>query len=401
MTYDVNTLSVARLWPYHPDWSAGYELTRAFRTDIKTSRNNTEQRRALRDAPRLSARYSAVVAEDDRRSADRWLSAWQNKPAAVPDFSRWAALTGSSLAGASTLTLASPPAWVAETRLLVLCGAEMELVEVEDVTGATITVADPLANAWPSGSIIRPAIHGLLSGQLSASRFRRGAIDIAVGITAYPGGEPPEAEGAAAVSFNGYEIFPAIEPNWSGSPNLNYLWSVEQIDYGIGRTAQFRPIEQPQGIVESEYAGLAPADAQTLEQAFLRAKGRRGAFYRPTTEKDFALFATAGSGTSTFLDTGPTLADDFGAIDFAENPAAIEVCLTSGTRYHRLVTDIAASGGNSLVTVNTAWPQNLTAANVARISWMPLVRFASDEMTTRWQTPLSATIRTSFQSVIA
>lgn len=401
MSYDLNTLSAARLWPYHPDWSSGYEVKRAFRTDIITSRNNTEQRRALRDVPRLSASYSTVVQDSVLRAANHFLRAWQNKPTAVPDFSRHALLTGSSSAGVSTLTLASPPAWVAADRLLVLCSAsETELVEVESVVGSTINLADPLANSWASGSVVRPAIFGLLNGRMSSSRYHRGAADIAVSIDAYPGGEPIEAEGAAATTFNGYEVFTA-EPDWSGSPGLEYIWPVEQIDYGIGRTAQFRPIDMAQRVIEAEFSSLSASAALAIEQTFLRTKGRRGAFYRSVGEKDFDLAATASSGSSFFLDSGLDLFNDFGGVDYAENPTAIEVCLTSGTRLHRLITGITSSAGNSRVAVNSAWPTNLTTTNVARISWMPLVRFASDELTTRWQTPLSATIRASFQTARA
>jgi len=111
------------------------------------------------------------------------------------------------------------------------------------------------------------------------------------------------------------------------------------------------------------------------------------------------LAATAGSGTSNFLASGSALFDDFGGTDWDAYPAALEVVLTDATRLRRLVTGITADGDNSRVAVSAAWPTDLTAANVARISWMPLVRFASDEMTTRWQTPVAASIRASFQGV--
>jgi hypothetical protein len=65
----------------------------------------------------------------------------------------------------------------------------------------------------------------------------------------------------------------------------------------------------------------------------------------------------------------------------------VAVCLTDGTIIYRRITDIAASGGNSVVTVNAAWGTALSSANVARISRMPLSRFASDDMTTSWRTP--------------
>jgi hypothetical protein len=73
--------------------------------------------------------------------------------------------------------------------------------------------------------------------------------------------------------------------------------------------------------------------------------------------------------------------------------------LTDGTHIYRRITDIASSGGNSLVTVNAAWGTALSSGNVARISWMPVCRFGSDEMTTSWETPLHARSRLTFQSV--
>lgn len=397
MTYDLATPSAARLWPYHPDWSGAYETTRSFKTDMTVSRSNIEQRRALRDVPRFSAQYRTIVQDADLRAASHFLRAWQNKPSAIPDFARHALTTGSSSGGASTLTMTSPPAWAAAGFLAVLCGDDIELVEIADVTGSTITLADPLANAWPSGSVLRPALHGLLAGSTSSSRFHRGASEIAVSLACYPGGEPIEDEGTATDTFNGREVFTA-EPDWSGRPSLDYLFPVERVDFGIGRTAQFRPIDTAQRLTEAQF-NLSRADAVLIEQFFLRRKGRRGSFYRPSMEQDFALAATAGSGTSAFLASGTDLADDFGSVDYAANPTAIEVVMISGTRLRKLVTGITVSSGNSSVAVNSSWGVALTAATVARISWMPLVRFASDDLTTSWRTPASASIRLGFQGV--
>lgn len=397
MTYDLLTPSAARLWPYHPDWAGGYETTRSFRTDIAVSRSSTEQRRGLRDVARFSARYRTVVQDAELRAASHFLRAWQNKPTAVPDFARYRLTTGSSSGGASTLTMTSPPAWAAAGFLAVLCGDDIELVEIAGVAGSTITLADPLANAWPSGSVLRPALHGLLDGRISASRFHRGAAEIGVSLACYPGGEPPEAEGTATDTFNGREVF-TVDPDWAGRPNLDHLFPVEQVDFGIGRSAQFRPIAAAQRLTEAQF-NLGVADAVELEQFYLRMKGRRGSFYRPTMEKDFALAATAGSGTASFLASGTDLATDFGSVDYAANPTALEVVMTSGTRLRRLITGITVSGGNSSVAVSGTWGVSLTAATVARISWMPLARFASDDLTTSWRTPSTATIRLGFQGI--
>lgn len=402
MTYDVLTPGVARLWPYSPDWSRPFEVKRSFLTDIAgPSRDGTEQRRATRDTPRLSVQYQTVVSGSDRRAADHHLRAWQNKPVVVPDFVRWSLLTGSSLAGTSTLTIASPPSWIAEGQPLVLCKAgTVEEVLVVGVAGSTVTLDDPLVSAWDAGAVIRPTFFGLFDGKIASTRPNGGTASISVSITCYPGGEPPRDAGSAWATLGGIEVFTLV-PDYASPPNVSHLWPVDQIDFGRGRTAQFRPVDFMARALEAEFTGLGLADATALEQFFDRMKGRRTAFYLPTTEDDFGLAAPALSGDTAFLASGSALATDFGATDYAAVNEGVAVCLTDGTTLYRRISDISASGDNSLVTVNAAWGVALSTTNVARISRMPLSRFATDDMTTSWRTPLSASAALSFQQVNA
>ena len=396
MTYDLNTPGVPQLWAHEPDWSSSYRVRRAFLTDIFAARSSREQRRAIRYAPRLSVEYSAVVSGDAQRAADQFLRGGMNRPAAMPDFSRYATSTGSSLLGASALTIASPPAWVAAGQVLVLCatGGVFEAVVVESIAGATINLVDPLVRAWPAGSIVRPGLFGLL-GAAQGSLYTPAASRLALAFNAYPGGEPPEDEGTATDTFNGLEVL-SQEPDWSGPPSMDYVWPVEQVDFGHGRTAQFRPVGQLQGILEAQFVGLSAASAAALEQVFLRAKGMRGSFYRSTCRPDMVLHADVTGATITV--EGSAIATDFGATDFAAVSQAVEIVQRDGTRLRRLVTDIAPSGGNTAVTLNSSVA--LTTATTARISWLPRVRFASDELVTEWITPQLATIRAAFQQVL-
>lgn len=397
MTYDLATPSLARLWPHEPDWSQPYKVKRSFLTDITTSRSKKERRRALRDVPRLTVAFNALVSDASQRAADQFMRGGQNAPAVVPDFSRYAALTGSSSGGSSVLTMSSPPAWVAAGQILVLSSPNglYEAVVVEDVAGSTITLADPLENAWASGRIVRPGIFGLMKDQTRTSWHNPNASTFDIELAAYPGGEPPEDEGTASDTFNGLEVV-TIEPDWSGSPSMDHIWPVEQVDKGYGRTAQFRPVTRMQGVIEQQYKGLSAAQAQAFEQVFLRAKGMRGSFYRSTCKPDMVLNANATAST-TIVVQGGAIADDFASIDFATVSQAVEIIKRDGTRLRRLVTDINASGGNTAIVLNSA--VTITTANVARISWMPRTRFASDDLTTEWITPRFANIRAAFQTV--
>jgi hypothetical protein len=399
VSYDVDTPSVARLWPYAPDWSRTFDVRRAFVTDVKQSRDGTEQRRALRTDPRISAQYRAVVSGDDRRNADHHMRSWQNQPVIVPDFARWARLTGSSIAGATTLTISPMPAWVASGQPLVLCKAGViEEVIVIGVAGSTATLDDPLVNAWTAGDVARPTFFGLFDGRISSTRPNRGVAAYDVSIFCYPGGEPPRDAGSAWASHSSIEIF-TPQPDYSSPPSVGQVWPVDMVDFDRGRTAQFRPVLRFSRALEADYNGLTVTRATEIEQFFDRMKGRRGAFYVPTWEQDYELVGTASSGSSAFMALGSALADDFGSTDFAVVNEGVAVCLTDGPTLYRRISDISLSGGNSLVTVSAAWGVGLSSANVARISRMPLSRFASDEMTTSWRTPLTASARLSFQQV--
>lgn len=402
MSYDVLTPAAARLWPYGPDWSRTFDVKRAFSTDIITSRDGTEQRRAIRTDPRISAEYRSIVSSADKGAADHHLRAWQNNPVVVPDFARWARLTGISLAGSSALTVSPMPVWAAAGQPLVLCslsGVQEEVI-VQGVAGSTITLEDPLVNAWAVGDVLRPTFFGLFNGRIASTRPNGGTSVIDVQIDCYPGGEPPRAAGSAWASLNSIEIFTPM-PDYAGPPSVAHVWPVDQVDFGRGRTAQFRPVERMAWELEAEFTGLSVASATEVEQFFDRMKGRRTAFYVPTWESDFVLGNSPGSGSSTFVATGSALFDDFGDVDYSLVNEGVAVCLTSGAVLYRRITDISASGDDSLVTVNAAWGVGLSSTNVARISRMYLSRFASDEMVTSWATPLTAATRLSFHQVYA
>jgi hypothetical protein len=338
MSYDVEAPSAARLWPYAPDWVRTFDVNRSYLTDIVTSRDNTEQRRALRDQPRLSATYQTTLSGSDRQAADHHMRAWQNEPVVVPDFARWARLTGSSSGGSSALTISPMPAWVAAGQPLVLCksGVQEEVI-VDSAGGSTL---------------------------------------------------------------NSIEVF-TLEPDYVSPPSISDIWPVEEIDYGRGRTAQFRPVDRYARGAQYMFSGLDVATATELEQFFDRMKGRRTAFYLPTGEKDFTLAASAGSGASAFTASGSALASDFGSTDYSIVNEGVAVFLTDGSALYRRISDISASGGNSVVTVGSSWGVAISTANVARISRMPLTRFDADDMTTSWRTPLSASAQLPFLQVKA
>lgn len=398
MTYDIGSKASAQLFSFAPDWSAGFEMRRQFLTDIITTRNGTEQRLALRDTPRLSVRYETVQRGAQLRAINDWLRTRQQSPAAVLDWSRWDETTAAATLGDAFITSSSPEAWLAADELAVICdGTNEELLAITSVADPTINITGTLAAGYASGSIIRPALYGLMQGRLRGTRLTRGAHRFEIALDVYPGAEPPEDEGTASDIFNTYEVL-SLDEDFGRSPGVEHIYPVEQIDYGIGRTAQFRPIEQQEQLIEASYSGLSAAQAEQLEQVFLRAKGQRGAFYRSTCQADFDIQGDLSS-SSTIDTAGRTLADNFSGFDAPYTDTALEIVKTDGTKIRRLISNITASGSNSRLTVTS--PVTVQNADIARASWLQLVRFASDTLTTRWVGASRADIACSFQTVKA
>lgn len=393
MTYDVATPAAARLWHYPPDWKRGFSVRRSFLTDLIASRNNTEQRRALRDDPRVTVQYAALASGSALRAAQHFLRVRQNDPVAIPDYTRYVRTASLAGMGASALSVTSPPGWIADGQLLVLCGAAVsELVLCDGVAGSAVSLAAALDNAWPANSVLRPVFFGSFRPSLRSSRYKPDAAEIDVYLDCYPGADPESY--SSADSFNGYEVITQA-PDWSQPPGIDHIWPIEHVDYGMGRTAQFRPIERYQSLVEHQFTGLTQAATRAFEAVFIRAKGRRDILYHASCLPDMIL---AGDVTGTsFTVTGSAIADDLGAVDYGVVSQAIEIIQTDGTRLRRLVTNISASGSNSVITVDSS--VTLTVATTASISWMPKVRFASDELTVNWLSPALAEIRVAMQTI--
>lgn len=395
MAYDIELAASAAIFAYPPDLARGFQIGRAFQTDIYTTRSGREQRRAMRDRPRYEISYRSPLTDATLREARNYLRANQNAATAIPDFSRSQALASQSSAASSTITLDAAPDWLAVGSYAILCqGGDHELIQIASIASEIFTLESPLASTWPAGTRIRRAFIGLLAGQIRASRARPGAQELDVRLSCYPGVIPQEDEGAAADTLAGYEIFDQ-SLDWSASPSLDYLFPVEQIDFGIGRAAQFRPIDYAQSLIEGTFKGLANSASQQIEQAFLRSKGARGALWLPTGEKDVIL-ASAPSG-SNIVATGAALALLYGSVDFAEEFLGVQICLQDGSKLYRRITNISASGSDSQLTLSAA--VSFAEDEVARISLMPLARFASDTLSLIWRGPSAGEIAARFQTV--
>lgn len=385
------------MWPFDVNWDSSYRITYAFKTDIIVKRAGGEQRRALRSTPRKSLEFTILAAGDELRAFKRILATGQNMPIVMPEVTRRAATATASASGATELEIAGDmPAWLfAGAEVVLIAGTDRRVAAVESIAGDTVTFADPVG-AWPAGTLVHPALTGFLADEISAPRASNAVALAGVQFDVEPASETYDPAGAE-ITLGGRDVFD-LAPNWREKIDVKGKWPSELVDFGFGRIVRHRPVDFPTRLSQATYLRRDVAEAEALLDAFLRAKGKRGAFLLSTAEPDLVPIADLVSAASTFRVAGEDVFDAY-----AEDPvhAAIAVHLANGTVLYRFVVSMAVDTGDTVVTVAGTWGQNVALADILAISWLLNTRFASDDMTIEWLTDSVAQAKLSFQSLPA
>lgn len=388
----------AKLWPFAVNWANGYRVNLSYKTDVWASRSGKEQRRALRSTPRKSVEFTSMVTHSELRSFRALMASWQNKTMIMPDVSRRLTLAGASADSALAVEVSETADWVvADATVVLVNGNRREICNVESVSGTTITFKASSA-AWPAGTLVHPGLAGVLAQEMQATLYTDSVSAVSVKFDVEPASEPARVAGLPLSTLAGREVL-TLKPNWGGTVLATYQYPRELVDYGRGVTATFRPINFATQIFKATYVAETPARITELQQFFERQSGRRGEFHLSTGINDLALGAAALGGTF-FL----TVAGQEVYTAYAQDTVhrAIEVVMTDGRRFYRKLVDtdpLTTSGADTLLQVAEAWPYDLDPASVARISWLPVARFAGDDITLEYLTAEVGQTQMNFQTL--
>ena len=384
----------AHLWPFAPNWRETPEFTAEFKTDIITSRSGKEQRRALRSTARRSLSYSVTASYEDRQRLVQLLSRWQSRPMLMADPTR-SVRTSSGVSG-STLTVSAPPDWMAAGKQILVEGS---LVTVTSVSGTTVTFTPAIADALPQGTVVRPSLTGLLSGTMTATHPTSRVAEARITLAIDPGSEPANTGEPSLYMLAGREVF-TLSPNWGETVSQAYDWPVEQVDYGFGRLKSYVPIDQGWMAQTATFVGIGRDTVDEIERFFNRQQGRRGEFMMPTGMQDISLRDTAIVGTNYLRAVGTDIYDNYHE-DSRYRAVALKV--TGNRLLLRAITGMYlisdGLGTDTVLEFSADWFENIDPADVLTISWLPVMRFASDELTFEWPTDEVAQVQMAMRSL--
>lgn len=385
------------LWPFFPNWSSAYRETYSFLTEIITSDDGTEQRRAWRNVARRRVSYDALVHRDRLRDFRRRLVG-RVDPILFPDEVRRAHVAQIEPANSQGITVAETQSWLTPGSVVVLEEAFTRLRRtrtVDAVVDRRITFTDVSAQTWSSGSRIMPALTGRLSPTVNYTAMASEVATSAVDLDVEPGFEPSQATTPGSL-FNGREVF-THRPNWSKPLDFQSVDPTVFVDYEIGVRHATRFVNFETTIIQQEHLVRSPAELNQVLGLFLRQHGRRGEFYAPSWLNDIALMEPTPAGGTTFVVAG----HDVGRT-YDSDPIHRSVAVRQGSDVQMFrIADIALSNSGAPRTfIHTLEPTTaMVDPGQATICWAPVCRFASDEMTVQWITDRLAQVVVNIQTV--
>lgn len=377
----------SKLGPLTPTWDEGYEIQYEFKTEVFTSYNGTEQRRALRETPRKKISYTAHPHHEQLRRWNDLMFSWQGNTINIPELPRKIKVLGQIIHDDTLIPLLYIPHWMVPGQsIMVISGDYNILTSVKTTSPGLLELQTSVGVDLPPGAFIHPVVSGLLAKQIKSTRLTNMVATVKFELEITPASELDVGVQAADETFNGHEIF-TVKPNWATSPDMTYESYREMVDFGRGRWSKFDPIPYRTQTLQFYYSGKGYAGARDMLDLFQRMKGQRGDFYMPDWEADIQMKGIVPATTKAIRVEGRQFLKDYQDDTIHR---AIAVNLRDGTTYYRKVDTISPieddDGFDTTIQLTETFPEELTVFNVKTINWMPLWRFATDTLTIQWLT---------------
>lgn len=389
-----------KTWAFAPNWSASVSVQRDYKTDVMTSYNGKEQRRAIRQQPRTIMEFTSLLSFDETRQLRGDLASWQDKPWAITDFSRHTYFSTMVPPASMSADLARVPTWMLPNTSVVLRYEDrFETRTVQSIAGNTVTFTTSLGSGWPAGTKIFPLLTAYLDVAINTTMHTNAAMTVPTRFNIIPGSEVKPQPASAARMFDGREMF-LFKPNWAGEVQVNFEHPTESIDYERGRTAIFSPLPFTTTVRQATFLDRDQTESDETSDFFDRMKGRRGEFFAPSWTSDMDARQDANAGTFLLRVQGQDVFNFYSA-DMVHRTFCI--VLLDGTiipnKIDTLYTVSDITGDDTIIECTIAWPVTVALENILMISWMPLSRLASDSLTVEWVTDTVAQYQISFNTL--
>lgn len=388
----------ARFLPVHPNWSTPLKYAYEFKTDIITSWDGKEQRRAARWNPRMQLSFAGNVHGPSKLALDYYMATWLTKKTLIPDYITFLDIVIEMEAEATSAVVVGDLSWITPGMTVAVYDRQGRMETREVLTKGTNSIVffDATTTVFAVGSRISPIFEGYIQATPKPQRVTSGIVAMAVQFDVEPGSfdyTPPDGD-----SYAGFREFFGKKPDWSGGVGLDVLWPRETVDYGFGQVSHFVPYQFPARITRMNFVGRDKGDVKKAVDFFRRHRGRWKEFVVPTWENDVP-YAFIGAGSKSILIDG----QNFGSV-YRDSSVFKRIVLrmADGRVVHNAVDFVEAlseTDTSVLWTKDDLPTESLTPETLNGISWGLVGRFATDRLEIDWLTDTVAQFSMTFQSL--
>lgn len=364
-------------WVFVPDWGNGIRERLAASTDILQSESAVSQRRQLRLAPRRKFSGPMYAEGRERQLLDLSLFGWSDRIWSIPIWPDIQLLEVGIAADVDFIPCSTQYLDFRDGGLAMLRGEDAftsETVEILEVLADGLQLKRNSQLAWPAGSRLYPARAAQLLEEPSLSKLTDRLIEAEVQFLVVEPCDWPEW--LPTTLYRGRPVWDR-RPDDSESLTQSIQRLRSTLDSGFAQPLITDTAGRALQMLGQRHLDLG-REARALVRSFIYGmRGRQAVVWVPTHMDDLTLVANA-SPVGTALDIAYIGYTRFSAGKPGRRDIRIE--LWSGSVFMRRITgSIEVDSQVERVALDSALGVEVQPNQVARISWMNLMRFESDE----------------------
>lgn len=363
-------------WAFVPDWGDGIDEVLSALTDVLQSESAVSQRRRLRLALRREFTGPMYAEGRERQLLDLALFGWSDRIWSIPIWPDIQLLQEAIAADAAFIPCSTQFLDFRAGGLAMLRGEDAftsETVEILDVLSNGLQLKRNTQQAWPAGSRLYPARAAQLLEEPTQRKLTDRLIEAEVRFLVVEPSDWPEW--LPATLYRGYPVW-ARRPDETEDLTHAAERLRKTLDSGFAQPLITDTARRALQVLGQRHVDLG-REARALVRSFIYGMhGRQQAVWVPSHMDDLTLVATVSS-VATTMDIA-----NIGYSRFSAGKAGrrdIRVELWDGTvRMRRIIGSTEIDGQVERLALDSALGIEVQPHQVARISWMNLMRFESD-----------------------
>jgi len=385
-TGDVAELEVtghrATMVNHEPDGTVAEELE--FGTAVVPLGGGGEQRSSFRKRPRQAFRleYLFDVDSTERRRWSNFLFGAQDRLVALPLLHEGIETSADAAIGATLISVPSTASidFRIGGHVVVFSDADtFDVAAVQSISPSQVTLATPTVNAYAAGATIAPVRFARIDGVVTSARPPMGVVRVSVRYEVLENDVgAPDGDLSGLPTLGTRVIFDRRNVMPRGDLNEAWAKNVTVIDNGSGIVRTLSDWDRNQHGFQLGFSSVSRAELWQTRELLYALRGRFSSFWVPTMQQEVVLVDGIAMNDDTLTVQGE------GYLDFVrsrQSKATLRVTAVDGTVVVRTVisADVCdVDAGTEILTIDEPWPVTLELADVARVEWLELVRFASD-----------------------